>query len=167
MWLARLTSSDHTSYCHFRSPRTPDNTRPVWMPIRMSTFAPVASRTSLKQLRRKRCQEANTINRDESGLWPKKTKPANQVEIVTPMTNFCLNENPPPLLGLALSGNRQKMPEVRFELYYHPYVTIPCTCFILLKHLRSYKNGIQTNPLLSYTSWFLDILFNVNAVSNR
>lgn len=47
MWLARVTSLDHTSNCHFRKPRTPQCTRPLWMPTRMFTFTPVTSRTSL------------------------------------------------------------------------------------------------------------------------
>ena len=47
MWLARVTSLDHTSNCHFRRPRTPQCTRPLWMPTRMITFTPVTSRTSL------------------------------------------------------------------------------------------------------------------------
>ena len=47
IWFAIITSSDQTSYCHFLKPSTPDSTAPVWTPIRMSTFASVASRTSL------------------------------------------------------------------------------------------------------------------------
>lgn len=48
MWLASVTSLDQTSNCHLRSPRTPQCTRPVWMPTRMFTFTPITSRTSLK-----------------------------------------------------------------------------------------------------------------------
>lgn len=48
MWLAKVTSSLHTSNCHFRSPSTPQRTFPVWIPILMSTLNPVASRTNLK-----------------------------------------------------------------------------------------------------------------------
>lgn len=48
MWLARVTSLDQTSNCHLRSPRTPQCTRPLWMPTRMFTFTPVTSRTSLR-----------------------------------------------------------------------------------------------------------------------
>lgn len=47
MWFARVTSSLHTSNCHLRNPSTPHRTLPVWMPIRMSTLNPVASRTNL------------------------------------------------------------------------------------------------------------------------
>lgn len=47
MWFAIVTASDHTSYCHFRSPITPDKTVPVLTPIRMFTLTPVASRTCL------------------------------------------------------------------------------------------------------------------------
>lgn len=47
MWLARVTSSLHTSNCHLRRPSTPHNTLPVWIPIRISTLKPVASRTNL------------------------------------------------------------------------------------------------------------------------
>lgn len=50
IWLAIVTSSDHTSYCHFRSPKTPQRTEPVWIPMRMSTSTLVASRTSLVYL---------------------------------------------------------------------------------------------------------------------
>lgn len=34
--LAMPTSQDHTSNCHFCSPRTPQRTEPVWIPIRIS-----------------------------------------------------------------------------------------------------------------------------------
>jgi len=47
MWLAKVTSSLHTSNCHFRKPSTPHSTFPVWIPILMSTLKPVASRTNL------------------------------------------------------------------------------------------------------------------------
>lgn len=47
IWFANVTSSDQVSYCHFFRPNTPHRTRPVWMPIRISTLTPVASRTSL------------------------------------------------------------------------------------------------------------------------
>lgn len=47
MWLARVTSLDQTSNCHLRSPRTPQCTRPLWIPTRMFTFTPVTSRTNL------------------------------------------------------------------------------------------------------------------------
>lgn len=53
MWLARVTSSLHTSNCHFRRPRTPHSTLPVWIPILMSTLKPVASRTNLRASIRK------------------------------------------------------------------------------------------------------------------
>lgn len=49
MWLAKVTSSLHTSNCHFLSPKTPQSTFPVWIPIRISTLKPVASRTNLQQ----------------------------------------------------------------------------------------------------------------------
>jgi len=48
MWLAKVTSSLHTSNCHFRKPSTPHSTFPVWIPILMSTLNPVASRTNLQ-----------------------------------------------------------------------------------------------------------------------
>lgn len=47
MWLASVTSSLHTSNCHFLRPSTPHNTFPVCMPIRMSTLNPAASLTNL------------------------------------------------------------------------------------------------------------------------
>jgi len=39
-WFASVTSYDHTSNCHFRRPRTPHSTDPLWIPILMfrSTF---------------------------------------------------------------------------------------------------------------------------------
>lgn len=46
--LASVTSLDHTSYCHFLSPRTPHSTRPVWRPTRMFRFTSVASATDLQ-----------------------------------------------------------------------------------------------------------------------
>ena len=49
IWFASVTSSDQTSYCHLRSPKVPDITEPVWMPIRISTSTPVASRIKLKK----------------------------------------------------------------------------------------------------------------------
>lgn len=36
MWLAIMTSFDHTSKCHFLLPRTPHITDPLWIPIRIS-----------------------------------------------------------------------------------------------------------------------------------
>lgn len=51
MWLAKVTSSLHTSNCHFRRPSTPHSTFPVWIPILMSTLKPVASRTNLRATR--------------------------------------------------------------------------------------------------------------------
>lgn len=47
MWLANVTSCDHTSYCHFRRPMTPHRTFPEWTPTRMLISTPVASRTFL------------------------------------------------------------------------------------------------------------------------
>lgn len=47
MWLASVTSCDHTSYCHFRRPITPHRTFPEWTPTRMLMSTPVASRTFL------------------------------------------------------------------------------------------------------------------------
>lgn len=47
-WLAIVTSSDQTSYCHLHNPRTPLRTIPLWTPILISTSTPVASRTSLQ-----------------------------------------------------------------------------------------------------------------------
>lgn len=49
MWLANVTSFDHTSNCHFLSPSTPQCTRPLWMPTRMLTLTPVTSRTNLQR----------------------------------------------------------------------------------------------------------------------
>lgn len=50
MWLARVTSLDQTSNCHFRRPRTPQSTRPVWMPTRMFRMTSVASTTVLFEI---------------------------------------------------------------------------------------------------------------------
>ena len=48
IWFANVTSFDQVSYCPFFRPKTPHKTRPVWIPIRISTLTPVASRTNLK-----------------------------------------------------------------------------------------------------------------------
>lgn len=48
MWLARVTSCDQTSYCHFWRPITPQRTFPEWTPTRMFMSTPVASLTFLK-----------------------------------------------------------------------------------------------------------------------
>lgn len=48
MWLANVTSCDHTSYCHFCKPITPLSTLPVWTPTRMLISTPVASRSLLQ-----------------------------------------------------------------------------------------------------------------------
>ena len=48
MWLAVVTSLDQTSYCHLRRPRTPQRTRPVWIPTRMFSCTSVASTTWLQ-----------------------------------------------------------------------------------------------------------------------
>lgn len=47
MLLASVTSLLHTSNCHLRRPRTPQCTRPVWIPTLMFTFTPITLRTSL------------------------------------------------------------------------------------------------------------------------
>lgn len=47
--LARVTSLDHTSYCHLRRPRTPQRTRPVCSPTRMFRSTSVASATDLQR----------------------------------------------------------------------------------------------------------------------
>lgn len=47
MWLARVTSCDHTSYCHFCSPITPQRTLPECTPTRILISTPVASLTFL------------------------------------------------------------------------------------------------------------------------
>ena len=47
MMLAVVTSSLHTSYCHFFRPITPHRTFPVWTPILMSTCTPVVALTLL------------------------------------------------------------------------------------------------------------------------
>lgn len=47
IWLANVTSCDHTSYCHFWSPITPHRTFPECTPTRMLMSTPVASRTFL------------------------------------------------------------------------------------------------------------------------
>lgn len=47
MTLARVTSLDHTSYCHLRRPRTPQSTLPVCSPTRMFRSTSVASATDL------------------------------------------------------------------------------------------------------------------------
>lgn len=46
--LARVTSLDHTSYCHFLRPSTPHSTRPVCKPTRMFRLTSVASATDLQ-----------------------------------------------------------------------------------------------------------------------
>lgn len=71
MWLARVTSSLQTSNCHLRRPRTPQSTLPVCMPIRMSTFMPVASRTCLPE-EWERNEEWEIKANDE---WGKQWKP--------------------------------------------------------------------------------------------
>lgn len=48
MWLAKVTSWDHTSYCHFCRPITPQRTFPECTPTRMLMSTPVASLTFLK-----------------------------------------------------------------------------------------------------------------------
>lgn len=48
MWLASVTSCDHTSYCHFCRPMTPHSTFPECTPTRMLMSTKVASRTFLK-----------------------------------------------------------------------------------------------------------------------
>lgn len=48
MWLARVTSCDHTSNCHLRKPMTPQSTFPECTPTLMLISTPVASRTSLE-----------------------------------------------------------------------------------------------------------------------
>lgn len=47
MRLARDTSCDHTSYCHFLRPITPHSTFPEWIPTLMLMSTPVASLTCL------------------------------------------------------------------------------------------------------------------------
>lgn len=47
--LARVTSLDQTSYCHFRRPSTPHSTRPVCKPTRMFKLTSVASATDLQE----------------------------------------------------------------------------------------------------------------------
>lgn len=49
MWLAKVTSCDHTSYCHFCRPITPQRTFPECTPTRMLISTPVASLTFLKK----------------------------------------------------------------------------------------------------------------------
>lgn len=49
MWLARVTSCDHTSNCHLRRPITPHSTLPECTPTRMLISTPVASRTCLEE----------------------------------------------------------------------------------------------------------------------
>lgn len=46
--LAKVTSFDQTSYCHFRRPRTPQSTLPVCNPTLMLRSTSVASATDLK-----------------------------------------------------------------------------------------------------------------------
>ena len=53
MLLARVTSLDQASNCHFLLPRTPANRVPEWMPTRMSKEeTPVSLRTLLKKQKR-------------------------------------------------------------------------------------------------------------------
>lgn len=49
MWLAKVTSCDHTSNCHLRRPITPHSTLPECTPTLMLISTPVASRTCLKK----------------------------------------------------------------------------------------------------------------------
>lgn len=46
-----------TSNCHLRKPSTPHSTFPVWIPIRISTLNPVASRTHLFNEKKNRSNE--------------------------------------------------------------------------------------------------------------
>lgn len=45
--LARVTSFDQTSYCHLRSPNTPQSTLPECIPTRIFKLTSVASTTAL------------------------------------------------------------------------------------------------------------------------
>ena len=47
MWLARVTSLDHTSNCHLCRPMSPHRTAPVWIPTLISTLWPVLHLTRL------------------------------------------------------------------------------------------------------------------------
>lgn len=47
--LAKVTSLDQTSYCHFLRPSTPHSTRPVWRPTRIFKSTSVASTTDLRE----------------------------------------------------------------------------------------------------------------------
>lgn len=49
---ASVTSSDQTSNCHFRKPRTPQRTLPLCTPILMSILLPVASLTILDGIKK-------------------------------------------------------------------------------------------------------------------
>lgn len=50
MWLASVTSCDHTSNCHFLRPITPQSTLPEWTPTLMLMSISVASRTCLEEI---------------------------------------------------------------------------------------------------------------------
>lgn len=49
MWLAKVTSFDHTSNCHLINPNTPQCTRPVCIPTRIFTLTAITSRTKLSK----------------------------------------------------------------------------------------------------------------------
>lgn len=61
---ASVTSSLHTSNCHFRKPRTPQRTLPLCTPILISMLLPVASRTILKRIK-KRYSKMNVLQSTE------------------------------------------------------------------------------------------------------
>lgn len=56
MWLARVTSWDQTSYCHFCSPMTPQSTLPECTPTRMLISTPVAARSFLSEMCREQSE---------------------------------------------------------------------------------------------------------------
>lgn len=62
MLLAKVTSLDHTSNCHFRNPKTPQCTLPEWIPtLIFSTSTPVTSRTRLRVEKHDYWGQSNTI----------------------------------------------------------------------------------------------------------
>lgn len=69
MWLASVTSFDHTSNCHLRRPRTPHRTRPEWMPTRIFRLTSVDSTTDLRDTGNGRINQMKHECIYKIGLW--------------------------------------------------------------------------------------------------
>lgn len=70
-FLSKQEKNIRTSNCHLRKPRTPHKTLPVWIPIRISTLNPVASRTNLNI---KKKQIYRLGKRNENGAYEQQHK---------------------------------------------------------------------------------------------